>query len=133
MQIETNLLAVNPGSTEILARIGDIYSDRELSQGCSVLGAHPKVAPGESGGYLEAATIYWDYFDFDNALRMLNEGRKKLGDETLYGYEKGAIYEGKRDYPRNSANTRNPRWPRAQNLPHSAGYSTCRVVRNIAI
>jgi tetratricopeptide (TPR) repeat protein len=101
VQIETNLLAANPGSTEILARIGDIYSDRDMfAQAVPYWERIPKVAPGESGGFLEAATIYWDYFDFDNALRLLNEGRATLGDQTLYGYEEGAIYEGKRDYTR---------------------------------
>ena len=100
VKIEENLLAANPGSREILARIGDIYSDRELfSQAAPYWERIPKVAPGESGGYLEAATIYWDYYDFDNALRLLEEGRKKLGDVSLYGYEEGAIFEGKRDYP----------------------------------
>lgn len=99
VKIEENLLAANPGSTEILARIGDIYSDRELfSQAALYWERIPKVAPGESGGYLEAATIYWDYYDFGKALRVLEEGRKKLGDEGLYGYEEGAIYEGQRDY-----------------------------------
>jgi hypothetical protein len=55
------------------------------------MAAHSTSAPGESSGYLEAATIFWDYFDFDNALLLLEEGRKKLGDPTLYGYEEGAI------------------------------------------
>lgn len=101
VKIEANLLAANPGSTEILTRIGDIYSDRELfAQAAPYWERIPKVAPGESGGYLEAATIYWDYFDFENAQRWLEEGRKKLGDDTLYGYEAGAILENKRDYPR---------------------------------
>jgi hypothetical protein len=60
-KIENNLLAANPGDTEILARIGDIYSDRELfAQAAPYWERIPKVAPGESGGYLEAATIYWD-------------------------------------------------------------------------
>jgi predicted Zn-dependent protease len=99
VKIEENLLATNPGDTEILARIGDIYSDRELfAQAAPFWERIPKVAPGESGGYLEAATIYWDYFDFENALRLLEEGRKKLGDQNLYGYEEGAIYESKHDY-----------------------------------
>ena len=62
--------------------------------------ASPRSRPENQAAILEAATIYWDYFDFDNALRLLNEGRKSLGDETLYGYEEGAIYEGKRDYTR---------------------------------
>ena len=99
VKIEENLLSANPGSREILARIGDIYSDRELfSQAAPYWDRIPTIAPGEAGGYLEAATIYWDYYDFDNALRLLEEGRKNLGDVTLYGYEEGAIYEGKRDY-----------------------------------
>jgi cellulose synthase operon protein C len=99
-KIEENLLALNPGDTEILSRIGDIYADREMFGDAAPYWERiPKVAPGESGGYLEAATIYWDYFDFENALRLLNEGRKKLGNTTLYGYEEGAILEGNRDYP----------------------------------
>jgi predicted Zn-dependent protease len=99
VKIEDNLLSANPGSTENLARIGDIYADRELfSKAAPYWERIPRVAPGESGGYLEAATIYWDYYDFDNALRLLAEGRKKLADENLYCYEMGAIYEGKRDY-----------------------------------
>ncbi len=84
-----------------MSRIGDIYADRDLfAKAAPYWDRIPRVAPGQSSGYLEAASIYWDYFDFDNALRLLNEGRKKLGDENLYSYEAGAIYENQRDYPR---------------------------------
>lgn len=101
VEIASNLLAANPGSTELLTRIGDTYADRELfAEAAPYWERIPKVAPGQSGGYLEAATIYWDYFDFANALRLLEEGRKKLGQDTLYGYEAGAIFENQRDYPR---------------------------------
>lgn len=99
-KIEENLLAANPGDTAILARIGDIYSDRGLfAQAAPYWERIPKVAPGQESGYLDAATIYWDYFDFENALRLLDEGRKKLGNPALYGYEEGAIFETQRDYP----------------------------------
>jgi len=43
----------------------------------------PQVAPGQSGGYLEAATIYWDYFDFDNAMRLLGKGRERLASQAV--------------------------------------------------
>jgi len=100
-KIEDNLLQASPGDTEIMARIGDIYADRELfAQAAPYWERIPQVAPGQSGGYLEAATIYWDYFDFDNALRLLGKGRDRLGDPSLYSYEAGAIYEGQRDHPR---------------------------------
>src|SRR6267154_2539357 len=101
VKIEEHLLAANPGSTQNLARIGDIYADRELfAKAAPYWERIPRVSPGEAGGYLEAATIYWDYFDFDNAMRLLAEGRNKLANDALYSYEAGAIYEGKRDYPR---------------------------------
>ena len=101
VKIEEHLLAANPGSTQNLARIGDIYADRELfAKAAPYWERIPRVSPGEAGGYLEAATIYWDYFDFDNAMRLLAEGRNKLANDALYSYEGGAIYEGKRDYPR---------------------------------
>ncbi len=101
VKIEENLLAGNPGDTAILARIGDIYSDRGLfAKAAPYWERIPKVAPGQASGYLDAATIYWDYFDFENALRLLDEGRKKLGSPALYGYEEGAIFETQRDYPK---------------------------------
>jgi tetratricopeptide (TPR) repeat protein len=100
-KIQDNLLQANPGDTEIMARIGDIYADREqFAQAAPYWERIPQVAPGEPGGYLEAATIYWDYFDFDNALRLLGKGRERLGNASVYAYEAGAIYENQRDYPR---------------------------------
>ena len=100
-KIQDNLLQGDPGDTETMARIGDIYADREqFAQAAPYWERIPLVSPGQSAGYLEAATIYWDYFDFENALRQLNKGRQQLGDSSLYGYEAGAIYENQRDYPR---------------------------------
>jgi tetratricopeptide (TPR) repeat protein len=99
-KIEDNLLKFRPGDTEIMARIGDIYADRDLfSQAARYWERIPQAAPGQPAGYLEAATIYWDYFDFDNALRLLGEGRDRLTNPNLYSYEAGAIYENQRDYP----------------------------------
>ncbi len=100
-KIEDHLLQADPGDTQALARIGDIYADRDwFAQAAPYWERIPKVSPGQSDGYLEAATIYWDYYDFDNALRLLNQGRDRLSNPSLYAYEAGAIYENKRDYPR---------------------------------
>jgi tetratricopeptide (TPR) repeat protein len=100
-KIQENLLQANPTDTRTMARIGDIYADREqFAQAAPYWERIPQVSPGQSSGYLEAATIYWDYFDFDNALRLLSTGRTRLGDPSLYAYEAGAIYESQRDYPK---------------------------------
>ncbi len=99
-KIEDNLLQASPADTEIMARIGDIYADRELfAQAAPYWERIPQVAPGQPDGYLEAATIYWDYFDFENALRLLSKGRDRLANPSLYSYEAGAIYENQRNYP----------------------------------
>jgi hypothetical protein len=58
-KIEDNLLQTSPGDTEIMARIGDIYADRELfAQAAPYWERIPQAAPGQPGGYLEAATIF---------------------------------------------------------------------------
>ena len=98
-QVQERLLQANPGNTELMGRIGDTYADRDLfAKAAPYWERIPQVAPGQSAGYLDAATIYWDYFDFDNALRLLALGRERLGNPSLYSYEAGAIYESKRDY-----------------------------------
>jgi predicted Zn-dependent protease len=98
-KIEDNFLQSNPANSDTLARIGDIYADREqFAQAAPYWERIPKIVPGQSDGYLQAATIYWDYFDFDNALRLLKDGRQRLSDPTLYAYETAAIYENQRDY-----------------------------------
>ncbi len=100
-KIENNLLQANPTDTEVMARVGDIYADREqFTQAAVYWERIPRVAPGQPAGYLEAASIYWDYFDFDNAMRLLDKGRDRLANPSLYAYEAGAIYENQRDYPR---------------------------------
>ncbi|HUL16691.1 MAG TPA: hypothetical protein VLV88_11885 [Terriglobales bacterium] len=100
VKIEQNLLAADPANTELMARIGDTLADRELFERAAPFWDRiPQVTPGESNGYLDAATIYWDYFDFDRSLQLLEEARKKFGNPALYAYEEGAINEGKRDYP----------------------------------
>ena len=101
VKIEENLLAANPGSTQLLAAIGDTLADRQLfPRAAPYWNRIPLVSPGETNGYLEAATIYWDYFDFENSLRLLGEARKKFSNPALYAYEVGAIYDNRREFPR---------------------------------
>jgi cellulose synthase operon protein C len=99
--VEKHLLDYNPGNLDTLARIGDIYADRtRFAEAAPYWFRMAVVHPGESNGYLQSATVFWDYFDFNNALAQLEKGRQKLADPSLYSYESGAIYENQRDYPR---------------------------------
>jgi predicted Zn-dependent protease len=56
------------------------------------------IEPGERNTYLEVATVFWDYYQFDQAARVFKELRDATGDQTIYAYRLGAVYEGKGDY-----------------------------------
>ncbi|HEY6392364.1 MAG TPA: hypothetical protein VIX89_13850, partial [Bryobacteraceae bacterium] len=99
--IEQDLTRATPRDTAALTRLGEIYADRELfSRAKPAWDRIARIQPGMPAGYLEASTIFWDYFRFDDALRLIDDGRKKLNDPALFGYEAGAIYENQRDYRR---------------------------------
>ncbi|HEU4416167.1 MAG TPA: hypothetical protein VFT65_15370, partial [Candidatus Angelobacter sp.] len=101
VQIESNLLQASPADRDRLARIGDIYSDREQwARAAPFWNKMPETEPGRPQSYEEAATVFWDYYFFEDALRLLNQGRSKLHDDTLYSYQVGAIYESRHDYAR---------------------------------
>ncbi len=90
-----------PRDLAVLTELGEIHADREMfARARPYWNGLAAIEPGTPGGYLEAATVFWDYYLFDDALRLIGEGRKKLGNAALYAYEAGAIYENKRDYAR---------------------------------
>ena len=104
--IEKNLLLADPANTDRLARIGDIYADSQstalaVSAQAQLAAASPywrripTIHPGQPDGYLQSATIFWDYFQFDDALAQLAAARKQFHSPALYGYEAGAIAENK--------------------------------------
>jgi len=106
--IEKNLLAANPANLDRLAAIGDTYADStsselnldaeaQLAQAAPYWEKMAAVHPGVADGYLQSATVFWDYFEFDHALKEIDTARKQLHDPALYGYEAGAIDENKDD------------------------------------
>jgi tetratricopeptide (TPR) repeat protein len=101
VNVENNLLSADPGNRDTLARIGDIYADRSLFSDAAPYWNHmTEIEPGTRDAFLEPATVFWDYFQFGDALRLLGAGRVKLGRPAEFAYEEGAIFENERDYPR---------------------------------
>ena len=103
--IENHLTLAQPADAERLATLGDLYAEATATGGGDIAAAAPywrripALHPGVASGYLEAATIFWDYFQFDDALAELQSARQQLQQPTLYGYEAGAIAENRRDMP----------------------------------
>lgn len=98
--IEARLLTADPGNLERMARIGDIYADRgRMTDAAPYWLRMAEARPGEADGYLQSATVFWDYFDFDSALAQLQKGRERLKQTDLYAFEAGAIRESQNDLP----------------------------------
>jgi cellulose synthase operon protein C len=87
----------DPRSLTVLTTLGETFADRDrFDRARSYWDRLPDIEPGKPAGYLESATVFWDYYQFDDALRIIALGRRRLGDPALYAYEAGAIYEGLR-------------------------------------
>ncbi len=103
--IETNLLRAAPDDPNRLATLGDLYAEATADAGENLAAASPywqripALHPGTPAGYLTTATIFWDYFQYDQALAQLHEARAKFSAPSLYAYEAGAIEENRHNLP----------------------------------
>jgi len=98
--IEKRLLSAKPDDLDTLARIGDIYADRgRMNEAAPYWTRMAEVHPGEADGYLQSATVFWDYFDFASASAQMRKGRERLAQPALFGYQAGAIEESQGNMP----------------------------------
>lgn len=87
-----------PSDQEAVTRVGEIYADREMyAQARPWWDRIPVIQPGQADSYLNAATVFWDYFQFGDALRVIGKARIELKDPDKFRYEAGAIYENQGD------------------------------------
>jgi hypothetical protein len=49
--------------------------------------------PRDPEKWKDVATIFWDYYQFDDSLNLLQEVRRRAGDPDLYPFEVGALEE----------------------------------------
>ncbi len=90
----------SPRDREMLARIGDIYADRDqFARARPYWNRLPQVDAGRPDGWLDAATVFWDYYLFDDSLRLISGARKRFNNPALFAYQAGAIDENRRQYP----------------------------------
>ncbi len=88
-----------PRDAEGLAKIGDIYADRrDYARARPFWNRMPDAQPGKAEAYLDAATVFWDYYLYNDALHMIRTARKKFAQPALFAYQEGAIDENLRDY-----------------------------------
>ena len=98
--IEKRMLSAMPDNLDRLALIGDTYADRgRMAEAAPYFTRMAEVHPGEADGYLQSATVFWDYFDFASASAQLRKARERLAQPALYGYQAGAIEESQNNMP----------------------------------
>ncbi|MEZ5425173.1 MAG: hypothetical protein R2747_02805 [Pyrinomonadaceae bacterium] len=83
-----------PFATDLRTRAGEIRAELGDYKGASE--QWEKLIPtakGEPETYLETATVYWDYFQYEKAQRTISDLRREMNNEKLYAFQAGAIYE----------------------------------------
>jgi hypothetical protein len=99
--VQEKLAQADPRDRRTLTSIGEIEAEREhFDKARAAWDRIPEIEPAKPDGYLEAATVFWDYYRYEDALRWIEEGRKRFKQDSLFAYEAGAIRENQRNYDR---------------------------------
>jgi tetratricopeptide (TPR) repeat protein len=88
-----------PADADAATLVGEIYADREMfAKAAPWWNKVAAMHPGVANGYLDSATVFWDYFQFSDALRMLTDARRVAAQPVLYAYQAGVIHENQNDF-----------------------------------
>jgi tetratricopeptide (TPR) repeat protein len=90
-----------PADSAAIARVGEIYADQELyTKAAAWWDRLATLHPGSPEGYLEGATVFWDYYQYDRALQMIDAARAAFHQPARFAYEAGAICENQGNFAR---------------------------------
>ncbi len=85
---------VAPSSTDHRTRAGEVFAELgDYKRAANEWEQLLKLGAGDEETYLETATIYWDYFQYDDALRVLKTIRRQKQDDSLYAFQVAALLE----------------------------------------
>jgi tetratricopeptide (TPR) repeat protein len=97
-RIAAQMADVYPSDHTYRIKAGEVYAQLgDFKRAAEQWDKLVQTEPGERNTYLEVATVYWDYYQFDQAIRVFKDLRNVTGDQSIYAYRLGAVYEGKGD------------------------------------
>jgi len=97
-RVFSGMADIYPGDHSYRIKAGEVYAQLgDFKRAGDEWNKLTQLEPAERNTYLEVATVYWDYYQFDQAVRVLKDLRNVTGDQTIYAYRLGAVYEGKGD------------------------------------
>ena len=86
-----------PASSEHRTRAGEVFAELgDYKRASAEWEKLLKLGAGDEATFLETATVYWDYFQYDDALRVLKTIRRQKRDDSLYAFQVAALLEAKR-------------------------------------
>jgi predicted Zn-dependent protease len=97
-RVSAQMADIYPENHSYRIKAGEVYAQLgDFKRAGAQWDKLTQLEPGERSTYLEVATVYWDYYQFDQAVRVFKDLRNVTGDQTIYAYRLGAVYEGKGD------------------------------------
>ncbi|MFN0107234.1 MAG: hypothetical protein ACKVZH_00145 [Blastocatellia bacterium] len=83
-----------PSSTEHRTRAGEVFAELgDYKRASAEWEKLLRLGAGDEATFLETATVYWDYFQYDDALRVLKAIRRQKQDDSLYAFQVAALLE----------------------------------------
>jgi len=99
VQLSETLAQAHPNDIGMLTRLGELQAEQErFDRAATHWNRIIAIAPGRAANYLEAATLHWDYYRYDEAVARIAEGRRRLNAPRLFAFETGAIHENRGDF-----------------------------------
>lgn len=97
-KVHAQMADIYPSDHSYRIKAGEVYAELgDFNRAAEQWNKLIQLEPGERNTYLEVATVFWDYYQFDQAIRVFKDLRNTTGDQTIYAYRLGAVYEGKGD------------------------------------
>lgn len=92
------MASIYPSNHSYRIKAGEVYAELgDFKRAAEQWNKLAELEPGQRDTYLEVATVFWDYYQYDEALRVFKQLRDLTGDQNIYAYRMGAVYEGKGD------------------------------------
>ncbi|NOT61919.1 MAG: hypothetical protein HOP19_17020, partial [Acidobacteria bacterium] len=88
------LADANPADAAARTVAGALYAEQaDYARAAQEWNRLIALGAQDDGVWLEAATVFWDYYQYDEALRVLRAWRRLRNDDTLYAFQVGAILD----------------------------------------
>lgn len=94
-KVQLKEIFLRPGSIEDRIRVGELYAEMNDYKKAKIEWLKLLDLGKDKQTYLDVATVFWDYYQYDDALKTIEKLRKQQNDETLLAFEMGAILEAK--------------------------------------